>query len=207
MRHIYTHHSKFPMEQWRWPDFSPAEMACRGTGKLTIDERSMDMLQKLRNRLGKPMIVNSAYRSPEHNKAVGGAKGSYHMKAMAFDVRMDNLDPQQYMEIAGRVGFNGIGQYADLGFTHIDSREIPGNFGTKDWPIRDTRFAPEPIPKPKTDAAKKSIAATAIIAAGERIVQQAAPALPSMWVTYAGAALAIAALAVFVWPLLRRDDV
>lgn len=207
MKHMYSHHSKFPMDQWRWPDFSPAEMACRGTGKLMIDERSMNMLQDLRTRLGKPMIVNSAYRSPEHNHAVGGAKGSYHMKAQAFDVRMDNHEPQHYMMMARRAGFKGIGQYADLGFTHVDSRETPAHFGSKDWPVRDTRFAPEPVPKPKTDAAKKGIAATAVIASAERIVQEIAPALPSIWVTYAGAALAIAALVLIVLPLFRQDDV
>jgi zinc D-Ala-D-Ala carboxypeptidase len=207
MKHIYAHHTKFPMDQWRWPDFSPAEMACRGTGKLMINERSMDMLQELRNRLGKPMIVNSAYRSPEHNAAVGGAKGSYHLKAQAFDVRMDNHDPQQFMEIAQRVGFKGIGQYADKGFTHVDTREVPAHFGSKDWPKRDTRFAPEPVVKPKTDAARKGVTTTVVIAAAERVVQEAAPALPAMWITYAGVAIAVAALAAIAWPLLRRDDV
>jgi uncharacterized protein YcbK (DUF882 family) len=33
----------------------------------------------LRDRLGKPLIVRSAYRSPEHNRAVGGATQSKHM--------------------------------------------------------------------------------------------------------------------------------
>jgi zinc D-Ala-D-Ala carboxypeptidase len=207
MKHIYSHHTKFPMDQWRWPDFSPAEMACRGTGKLMIDERSMDMLQDLRTRLDRPMIVNSAYRSPEHNKAVGGAKGSYHMKGQAFDVRMDNQDPQHYMDTAQRVGFMGIGQYADNGFTHVDTRSTPAQFGSKAWPKRETRFALEPVAKPKSDAAKKGATAAVVIAAAERVVQEAAPALPTMWITYAGVAVAIAALAVIVWPLLRRDDV
>ena len=37
-------------------------------------------LQALRDRLGKPLIVRSAYRSPEHNRAVGGATRSKHLR-------------------------------------------------------------------------------------------------------------------------------
>ena len=44
----------------QWPNFSPAEIACRGTGKLLINEAALDMLQALRDRLGKPLIVRSA---------------------------------------------------------------------------------------------------------------------------------------------------
>ena len=58
-----------PERTWRWPNFSPAEIACRGTGKLPVDETALDKLQALRDRLGKPLIVRSAYRSPEHNRA------------------------------------------------------------------------------------------------------------------------------------------
>lgn len=60
----------------RWPNFSPAEIACRGTGKLLVNEPALDRLQALRDRLGKPLIVLSAQRSHEHNRAVGGATRS-----------------------------------------------------------------------------------------------------------------------------------
>jgi uncharacterized protein YcbK (DUF882 family) len=74
----------------RWPNFSPAEIACRGTGKLLINEPALDKLQALRDRLGKPLIVRSAYRSPEHNRAVGGATRSKHLDGAAFDIAMAN---------------------------------------------------------------------------------------------------------------------
>jgi zinc D-Ala-D-Ala carboxypeptidase len=44
----------------------------------------------LRVRVGKPLILRSAYRSPEHNRAVGGAKASKHMEGIAFDIAMAN---------------------------------------------------------------------------------------------------------------------
>ena len=31
---FYTHWRDVPEAAWRWPNFSPAEIACRGTGKL-----------------------------------------------------------------------------------------------------------------------------------------------------------------------------
>jgi hypothetical protein len=82
---FYDHWRDVPEKAWRWPNFSPAEIACRGTGKLLINEPALDKLQALRNRLGKPLIVRSAYRSPEHNRAVGGATRSKHMDGAAFD--------------------------------------------------------------------------------------------------------------------------
>ncbi|MDB6183170.1 DUF6127 family protein [Paracoccus fistulariae] len=54
--------------------------------KRALNEPALDKLQALRNRLGKPLIVRSAYRSPEHNRAVGGAMRSKHMDGAAFDI-------------------------------------------------------------------------------------------------------------------------
>ena len=56
-----------------WPNFSPAEIACRGTGKPLVNEPALQKLQALRDRLGKPLIVRAAYRGAEQNRAVGGA--------------------------------------------------------------------------------------------------------------------------------------
>ena len=49
-----------PAAVWRWPNFSPAEIVCRGTGRLLVNEPALDKLQALRDRLGKPLIVPSA---------------------------------------------------------------------------------------------------------------------------------------------------
>jgi zinc D-Ala-D-Ala carboxypeptidase len=83
-------------KNWRWASFSPAEIARRGTGKLLINEAALDRLQALNDRLGNPLIVRSAYRSPEHNRAVGGAKRSKHLTGTAFDIAMSNHDPEVF---------------------------------------------------------------------------------------------------------------
>lgn len=118
---LYRSWRDFPSAQWRWPSFSPGELACRGTGQLVIDEPSLDKLQALRDLLGKPMIVQSAYRSPAHNKAVGGAKHSQHLYAKAFDISMANHDPAAFEEAARAVGFTGFGYYVKQNFMHIDT--------------------------------------------------------------------------------------
>lgn len=46
-------------------------------------------LNYVRQELGKPIYINSAYRSPAVNKQVGGAKRSLHMQGRAADIRCD----------------------------------------------------------------------------------------------------------------------
>jgi zinc D-Ala-D-Ala carboxypeptidase len=72
---------------------SPRRNRLPGHRQLLVNAPALDKLQALRDRLGKPLIVRSAYRSPEHNRAVGGATRSKHMEGAAFDIAMANHDP------------------------------------------------------------------------------------------------------------------
>ena len=85
---LYLSWRDVPKARWRWANFSPAEIACRGDGSIKINEDALDCLQALRDLLGKPMIVLSGYRSPEHNRRDGGARASKHMEGTAFDISM-----------------------------------------------------------------------------------------------------------------------
>ena len=126
---VYDSFEDYPQEQWYWPNFTPAEMASRGDGKLAVDWDAMDKLQALRTKLGKPLFINSAYRSPEHNERVGGAPKSMHLKAKAFDVQMDNQDPVLFEAAAREVGFTSFGYYQKSRFMHIDTRDKPTTWG------------------------------------------------------------------------------
>lgn len=139
---VYNHHRDYPMDKWRWPNFSPREIACKGTNGLIVDEVAMDRLQTLRNALAAPIILTSAYRSPEHNRRVGGAKNSYHMRGQAFDVRMENHDPEKFVVLARAAGFRGIGYYPRSGFIHIDTGP-ERTWGTP-FPRSSTGLAAEP---------------------------------------------------------------
>ncbi len=141
---FYDHWRDVPEGTWRWPNFSPAEIACRGTGAIKINTEAMDKLQALRDRLDKPLIVRSAYRSPEHNRAVGGAPASKHMLGTAFDIAMSNHDPVAFEAAAREVGFLGFGYYPRSGFMHVDLG--PARQWGERFPVRATAFAEDTPP-------------------------------------------------------------
>ncbi|MBT8169864.1 D-Ala-D-Ala carboxypeptidase family metallohydrolase [Falsiruegeria litorea] len=151
----FDHWSKVPAGLWRWPNFSAEEIACRGTGKVILDLDAMDKLQALRDQLGVPLILNSAGRSPEHNRAVGGAAKSEHLKGRAFDVSMTNHDPELFELAARAVGFTGFGFYPRNNFIHIDTghdREWGDRWKSKRDPRRPNtrpRFSPPPVQLPE----------------------------------------------------------
>jgi hypothetical protein len=100
----------------------------------TPDEEALDnlktlcdkVLQPVREHFGKSVTVNSGYRSPESNAAVGGSKTSDHCKGMAADIEiagvanadlaqwiMDNLD---YTQLILEFYTKGI---PDSGWVHV----------------------------------------------------------------------------------------
>lgn len=50
------------------------------------------LLQKVRDKYGKPIIVTSGYRCAALNKAVGGSATSQHMKGQAADIKAADGD-------------------------------------------------------------------------------------------------------------------
>jgi len=57
-----------------------------------------DILQPLRDAVGVPVNVTSAYRSPAVNKAVGGAKTSQHVLGEAADIVVAGMSPREVCE-------------------------------------------------------------------------------------------------------------
>ena len=49
-----------------------------------------DVLQPLREHVGKPIVVNSGYRSKMVNRLVGGVKNSQHLTGEAADLRIES---------------------------------------------------------------------------------------------------------------------
>ena len=89
-------------------------------------QRLADNLQVLRDAVCKPIIINSGYRSPEHNKAVKGEKNSFHVKGMAADIVIDGMSPGEVFEKIlelqqeGKMKVGGLHAYKS--FTHYDIR-------------------------------------------------------------------------------------
>jgi hypothetical protein len=74
----------------RWRYFTENERTGNfGTvGQLKIE--LVDFLDEVRHRVGFPIIITSGYRTPEHNKRVGGAPNSAHLEGFAADVLVRN---------------------------------------------------------------------------------------------------------------------
>lgn len=103
-------------------NFKVKEFRCKdGSDKILIDADFVkDKLQKIRDHFGAPVTINSAYRTPEYNAKVKGAKASYHMQGRAFDIVVKGHTPQEVARYAQRLGIPGIIQYNR--FVHVDSR-------------------------------------------------------------------------------------
>lgn len=86
----------------------------------------MDRMEELRMAVGFPLSVNSGYRCYVHNKEVGGAADSMHLR-IATDIRDTQRQTwclDQIEEAANDLDFGGIGLYTS--FVHTDSREFTG---------------------------------------------------------------------------------
>ena len=49
-------------------------------------------LEELRERYNAPIRINSGYRSPQLNRAIGGAANSNHLTGCAVDIRVENME-------------------------------------------------------------------------------------------------------------------
>jgi uncharacterized protein YcbK (DUF882 family) len=95
------------------PNFKLYEFECNdGNNEVKIDPLLIALVQTLRLRLGVPLVINSAYRTVEYNKKIGGSPKSQHILGKAVDIAI----PKGYTidgvaEEASKIGFKGIGKY------------------------------------------------------------------------------------------------
>jgi len=91
--------------------FSDAELRCRcGCGRQEMKVGFMALLEALRKEYGKPMIVSSAFRCPEHNNRVSttGRDGP-HTTGKAIDILVSGNCAFRLIKSALFYGFTGIG--------------------------------------------------------------------------------------------------
>lgn len=110
--------------------FSKKEFKCKCGGRYCngypaeIDQRMVEVADAIRERLGKPLGVNSGLRCSRHNSAEGGVSNSQHLYGTAVDLgKPDGVTPAQMAKIAEDIMGNtgGIGIYS-WGI-HVDTRK------------------------------------------------------------------------------------
>ena len=114
-----------------------AELACHDKARTPYPTewrkdrapRIAQAFESVRSEYGGPINIGSGYRTPAHNRAVGGARFSQHVEGRALDLRpIPNTQAQRsrLLEAVERVVVNepglimGVAPYPN--FVHIDTR-------------------------------------------------------------------------------------
>lgn len=105
-------------------NFSLSEMHCRchyiSCSVTYVDSTLIDYLEKKRGEIGKPIIINDAFRCARHNADVGGKPGSYHLIGKAADISVPGED---MVKLADKFeDADGLGRYPGRHFLHCDVR-------------------------------------------------------------------------------------
>ena len=87
--------------------------------------RVLQLVDMLRDKLGKPIRITSSYRSPAYNAGVGGAKRSQHLQFGALDIQCMGASPNKVHTLLKKwrdagVFKGGLKQYST--FVHFDTR-------------------------------------------------------------------------------------
>jgi len=101
--------------------FKISEFKCKcGCDENRMDKAFLHMIDSARDRAGVGFRINSGYRCPDHEKAIGG-KGN-HSKGIAADIKTANLRIR-FIILSALIdaGFNRIGIAKT--FIHIDTSE------------------------------------------------------------------------------------
>jgi uncharacterized protein YcbK (DUF882 family) len=104
--------------------FKTSEFACKHCGEVKVSNHLLSILELVRLRFGKPVIVTSGYRCEVHNKNVGGAPKSKHIEGIAADIKVKGIKPSDVFDFLDETFPDqyGIGLYSS--WVHIDDREI-----------------------------------------------------------------------------------
>lgn len=104
-------------------NFKVREFACKdGSDVIFVSMDLVEILQKIRDHFGKPVTINSGYRTPPYNKKCGGVTQSQHLYGTAADISISGVSPKDVAAFAETLlpKSGGIGIYNS--FTHVDVR-------------------------------------------------------------------------------------
>lgn len=99
--------------------FVLGEFQCKdGTDRVLVHPVLVQLLEAIRIHFNKPVIINSAYRTPSHNARIKGKPKSKHLLGMAADIVVKGVPPDKVADYAASLKVGGLGRYKS--FTHVD---------------------------------------------------------------------------------------
>lgn len=106
--------------------FKVREFRCHdGSDTIFISPDLVQVLEKIRTHFGKPVVINSGYRTEAYNaKTKDAAQYSQHKYGTAADIHITGVTPKQIAAYAETLlpGTGGIGIYDS--FCHVDVRAV-----------------------------------------------------------------------------------
>ena len=109
-------------------NFSSKELSCSHCGENKFDQKTLDALQELREALGKPLKLSSAYRCSVHNQKVSssGTNGP-HTTGQAIDILCSGKFAHEVLSFAmirssvwKGIGVSQRGEHSSR-FLHLDT--------------------------------------------------------------------------------------
>ena len=103
--------------------FSEDEVKCKHTGLCKMDDDFMHKLDIIREEVGVPFIVTSAYRDKTHPIEAKKKTPGAHASGKAIDILIRGKDALTLIEVALKHGITGPGvkQHGDSRIIHLDT--------------------------------------------------------------------------------------
>jgi hypothetical protein len=98
--------------------FSLKEFEDPTTGQVLIDARFLAVLHELRQKFGKPIRITSGYRTPSHNREVGGVTNSRHLTGQAADLVVAEEHMQPLASVAA--SFHELLVIREVDHVHVE---------------------------------------------------------------------------------------
>ena len=92
----------------------------RGSKK-GLSPRLVNLLFDVERHFRKPVTIISGCRSYQHNRRVGGARKSYHLRCMAADIEVAGVSESRVLRyVSNMPGRGGVGTYCRNSMVHVD---------------------------------------------------------------------------------------
>ena len=103
-------------------NFTAEEFACKHTGEHGIQKHVVDKIQALRDMVGRPLTISSAYRSPTHPIEAKKSTPGTHAQGLAVDIKVSSgAERYELIQCGLLLGATGIG--VNKTFIHLDWRK------------------------------------------------------------------------------------
>ena len=107
----------------RWPRVVHAGLVAQNSrvSVKCFKPELIKLLRQVERHYGKKPIITSGYRSPAHNRRIGGARRSLHMTCSAADIRVPGVGKAALARyLRSLPGRGGVGLYCRSRSVHID---------------------------------------------------------------------------------------